>query len=129
MNKELQDRLFEKYPKIFRQKDLSPQETCMCWGIACGDGWYDIIDTLCHQIQNYVDDNKIPQVEALQVKSKWGTLRFYVYGGDQYVQGLISMAEAMTSCTKEFNDKEKIYESYKKIIDQHNDAFKQLKDD
>ena len=93
MNKELQDKLFEKYPKIFRQKDLSPQETCMCWGIACGDGWYDIIDTLCHQIQSYVDNNKISQVEALQVKSKWGTLRFYVHGGDQYVQGLISMAE------------------------------------
>lgn len=33
MNIELQEKLFEKYPKIFRQKDLSMNETCMCWGI------------------------------------------------------------------------------------------------
>ena len=55
MQQELQDRLFEKYPRIFSQKDLSPQETCMCFGIACGDGWYDIIDTLCHCIQKYTE--------------------------------------------------------------------------
>ena len=51
MKKEFEDKLFEKYPKIFRQKDLPKTATCMCWGIATGDGWYDLIDTLCHKIQ------------------------------------------------------------------------------
>ena len=51
MNKENQDKLFEKYPKIFRQKDLSMDQTCMCWGIECGDGWYPILDALCAEIQ------------------------------------------------------------------------------
>ena len=41
MKKELEDKLFEKNPKIFRQKELSSQETAMCWGITCGDGWFD----------------------------------------------------------------------------------------
>ena len=44
MNKELQEKLYEKYPKIFRQKDESTKTSCMGWGICCGDGW---VYTLC----------------------------------------------------------------------------------
>ena len=43
MKKELQDKLFEKYPKLYRQKDLDKTQTAMCWGISCGSGWYNII--------------------------------------------------------------------------------------
>ena len=50
MTPELQNSLYERYPKIFRQKDMSIQETCMCWGICTGDGWYDIINMLCNAI-------------------------------------------------------------------------------
>ena len=83
MKQELQNELFERYPKIFRQKDLSAQQTCMCWGIACGDGWYNLIDTLCHNIQWYAQySNKT--IEAVQVKSKFGGLRFYVEGPAEF---------------------------------------------
>lgn len=37
--------------------------------------------------------NECPQVIASQVKEKYGTLRFYYDGGDDYVRGLVSMAE------------------------------------
>ena len=107
MNVDLQTSLFEKYPKIFRQKDLSPQETCMCWGIACGDGWHDLIDGLCHCIQHYIDWKGVPQVEAVQVKSKFGGLRFYIDGGDEYVSGMIRLAEHMSYTIKENTEWEK----------------------
>ena len=55
MKAALQNKLFEKYPEIFAQKDLDKTQTLMCWGISCGDGWYNIIDTLCHSIQQYCD--------------------------------------------------------------------------
>jgi hypothetical protein len=42
-----------------------------------------------------------PQVVAVQVKSKFGSLRFYVNGGDDYTRGVISMAEAMSAVTCE----------------------------
>ena len=29
----------------------------MCWGIETGDGWYNIVDTLCSQIQWHIDKN------------------------------------------------------------------------
>ena len=53
------------------------KETCMCWGIDTGDGWYDLIDTLCGLLQFNTDRNRCPQVEATQVKEKYGTLSFY----------------------------------------------------
>lgn len=79
MKLELERKLFEKYPKIFRQKNLPMEETCMCWGIECGDGWLWLIDNLCQTIQSYLDFNRRAQVEAVQVKEKYGGLRFYVH--------------------------------------------------
>ena len=93
-------------------------QTAMCWGIACGDGWYDLIDELCSQIQNRVEnvnrqrkykaDNKVEpsdpvdfetfSCEAVQVKEKFGSLCFYICNGDDYIDGLIDMAESMSSC-------------------------------
>ena len=56
MNKNLQAKLYESYPNIFRQKDLSAQETAMCWGIACGAGWYNIVDVLCMHLKYLIDE-------------------------------------------------------------------------
>jgi hypothetical protein len=39
----------------------------------------------------------IPQVVAKQVKEKFGTLRFYYEGGNDYIDGMIAMAEAMSA--------------------------------
>ena len=43
----------------------------------------------------------VPQVVVGQVKEKFGTLRFYYSGGDDYIRGLVSFAEGMTGCTCE----------------------------
>ncbi len=103
MRQELQDKLFEKYPKIFRQKDMTPQETAMCRGITCGDGWFILIDELCSSIENRLrnvnrgmPENEHLICEATQVKEKFGGLRFYICGGDDYIKGLISLAESMS---------------------------------
>lgn len=118
MKEKLEKELFEKYPKIFRQKDLPMTQTCMCWGIDCGDGWYKIIDQLCACIQSHVDSNvrqaeykakdtdaKVNpldfQIEAVQVKQKFGGLRFYTNGYDDYVRGAISVASCMSYNTCE----------------------------
>lgn len=42
-----------------------------------------------------------PQVVATQVKEKFGTLRFYYYGGDDYCRGVESMADSMSAVTCE----------------------------
>ena len=105
MKKELQEKLFNKYPLIFQQKDLSMKETAMCWGIDCFDGWFFLLDQLCNSIQNYIDLNKhlnIEQVQTTQVKEKFGTLNFYYQGGDKHIDGMVHMIESMSyySCEK-----------------------------
>ncbi len=101
MKKELQDQLYEKYPKIFRQKDLSIQESCMPWGFDVEDGWFDLINNLCQFLQFHTDHNDYPQAEATQVKSKYGSLCFSAtyHGGDRsfdYLQGAIDLAENLS---------------------------------
>ncbi len=47
MRKELDEALCAKYPLIFKDRHENMQHTAMCWGICTGDGWYNLIDTLC----------------------------------------------------------------------------------
>jgi len=73
--------LFEKYPQLFREKDLPASQTCMCWGITCGSGWGKILEDLCAKLHKLFTDaglegDNYPSVG--QVKEKFGTLRFYM---------------------------------------------------
>lgn len=110
MNEKLEQKLFDKFPKIFQKKDLDMSMTCMCWGIDTPDSWYNIIQKLCEKLQWDTDNNNYPQVVAEQVKEKFGTLRFY-YGLDNiqklseerlthnegYIEGVVSVYEDITS--------------------------------
>ena len=152
MKQELDKLLCEKYPKMMVNRNKNMQETCMCWGFECGDGWFNILDQLMGSIQHHIDwkekqrkwamdynemaaqakagnfdlfeatmkalpndeykekrlaeivagdfrtvPKSIPQVTLDQVKEKFGTLRFYYSGGDDYISGMVSLAESMTS--------------------------------
>lgn len=55
MKQDLDELLCKTYPKIFVNRHGNMQETCMCWGFSHGSGWYNIIDSLCSNIQNHVD--------------------------------------------------------------------------
>jgi len=106
MRKELDDLLCEKYPKIFAERNMPMNLTCMCWGFQHNGGWFNIIDTLCNSIQWYLDQEwnlpkEIPQVVAKQVKEKFGTLRFDYSGGDDHIWGMVRMAESMSAVTCE----------------------------
>ena len=106
MKQELDELLCKKYPKMFVNRNKSMQETAMCWGFGCGDGWFDLIDELCGSIQSYIDlnsrpDRVIPQVTVDQVKEKFGGLRFYYKGGDDNIHGMVRMAEAWADASCE----------------------------
>jgi hypothetical protein len=106
MRQELDKLLCEKYPKMMVNRNKDMMETCMCWGFECGDGWYNILNQLMGNIQHHIDwknrnGEVVPQVTLDQVKEKFGTLRFYYTGGDEYISGMVTLAEAMSGCTCE----------------------------
>jgi hypothetical protein len=86
---EFVDRLHTKFPAMFSGR---------YGGIACGSGWWPMIENLCGVIQAHIDHSKgkCPQVIVDQVKEKFGTLRFYVQGGDEFTGGAIWFAESMS---------------------------------
>lgn len=139
MTPELDQHIREKHPKIFQYR-------CE---MSIGDGWFDIIDMLCANIQSHINRTRqnrhdvlvynralsrairgdfstyeqlndyqrkkidealldpepqlkivplaCPQVVVSQIKEKFGTLRFYYTGGDEYVDGLEHMADSMSA--------------------------------
>ena len=95
MMEEKSKKLIEQYPKIFNKN----------FYFECGDGWFNLIDTLCKDLQHRIDwklkktsdeEKESLQIKCAQCKEKFGGLRFYVYGGDEYMQGMISFAESMS---------------------------------
>jgi hypothetical protein len=58
MNSESTKRLIEKYPKIFglvTDPGPAPHYCISLFMVECGDGWYNLIDTLCAAIQGHID--------------------------------------------------------------------------
>lgn len=96
MDQKLEQKLYTKYPALFAQHKLSMQETCMCWGISTGDGWYHILDQMCQKIQ---ETGK--KVEFTQVKEKFGTLRVYTNYHEDDVEDIITWAVKLSAVTCE----------------------------
>ena len=124
MKQELDQLLCERYPKMMVNRNKPMQETCMCWGFDCGDGWFNILNQLMGNIQHHIDWKEkqhnwaiewnkehptelreipelVPQVTLDQVKEKFGTLRFYYTGGDDAIDGMVRIAESMSAVTCE----------------------------
>ena len=96
MNSQLRQQILEKYPLLF--------PTAISFDVD--DGWFNIINLLCHSIQTHLNwqnrnEPTVEQVTVLQLKEKFGGLRFYYGGGDEYVSGLVVMAEQFSEITCE----------------------------
>lgn len=94
MKKELSDKLYQNYPRLFSEFKC----------VECGDGWYGLIDGVCSVIEHCI--TRLPpdlqsQVHARQIKEKYGTLRFYMSHETPFIEGAIAMAEAMSEITCE----------------------------
>ncbi len=101
MKVELDKKLCTKYPKIFINRHGDMKTTAMCWGFECMDGWYWLIDRLCSNLQWNTDhnnrDGRYPQVVAVQVKEKFGELRFYVENATEAQYAVISYTETLSN--------------------------------
>jgi len=85
--------LYMRFPDIFKGRSKPLTESLMGFGIECGDGWYDLIWELCEAIEWQAIMEDVPLPEAIQVKEKFGGLRFYVTGATHAMRKLIDEAE------------------------------------
>jgi hypothetical protein len=96
MKLELEQRLIKAYSGLYRDVSKLPSESLMCFGFECGDGWFNILDRLSKALTDLDED-----VVAVQVKEKYGTLRFYITGGSIIADNLIDRAEIESARTCE----------------------------
>lgn len=101
MKKELDEALCKDFPLLFRDRHGDMRQTLMCWGFECGDGWEPLIRALCSSLMWDGSDFKNNHVRqnpptVVQVKEKFGTLRFYANSVTEKDDHLISFAEYLS---------------------------------
>jgi len=94
MKDELDKILVKEFPNLYRDRHGKMQDTCMCWGFECGDGWFEIIKELSAKLEPL-------DVVALQVKEKFGGLRFYIGAAPEEAFKYIDEAESLSYKTCE----------------------------
>ena len=77
MQKELEDRLYEVAPIFYSERDLDAQETCLCFGFECGDGWFEPLLDFSKEVARI---NEIAMKSNIcfvssQIKQKFGEIR------------------------------------------------------
>lgn len=104
MKQELDEALVRDFPNLYRRRNLSPSETCMCWGFEVGDGWEPMIRELSAKLEAMIlalPEAEREQYAAEQVKEKFGGLRFYLTSGTDEMYAAIDEADAKSYKTCE----------------------------
>ena len=96
MSPELDNKLIQQYPEQFKNLKY----------LECDDGWYEILSRLCYIVNNRLDYKKrvnepLGYFGWSQIKEKFGGLRAYANGADEFIRGAIEMAESMSYITCE----------------------------
>lgn len=92
LSSSLTEKLFAEFPHLYRGRFKSPTESSMCFGFSCGDGWYSILYALSKRLTEYLIAHPSVDIEVVQVKCKFGDLRFYITGGDAETREMIEQA-------------------------------------
>jgi hypothetical protein len=87
MKLELKKKLMSEFPTLYTDE---------LFDLSVGDGWFDLLHDLSKKILEFDDE-----VKVLQIKEKFGTLRFYTTATNDAVYSVIREAEKRSSVTCE----------------------------
>lgn len=93
MDKKLEAKLFNDFPKLYRGREESIQKNLMSFGFAVDNGWFDLIYELSEDIVNYCKENSKDIPKAFQVKEKFGRLHFYLETADGNIRDMTQEAK------------------------------------
>jgi len=103
MKQELDEKLCADFPLLYRDRNASMGTTCMCWGFP-GDGWEPLIRRLSEKLERAIEalpEDMREHCCAMQVKEKFGTLRFYLTTETDEMSAWIREAEDESARTCE----------------------------
>jgi hypothetical protein len=103
IQKEFEQRLIDRWPMWFSVTG-SVRKTSMSLGFTLGDGWFDLLWRLCERLEPVVPAAQAEMdgpFQVLQVKEKFGELRFYPNYSDDAIAALIEAARLESTRTCE----------------------------
>ena len=98
MNK---DKYAEWDGKILFGIARKPERVALKDVAGVGEGWLPILEALFDDMDRHEKQITQAPVTISDIKEKFGSLRVYTLGHDDYVDGLITMAGSMSYCTCE----------------------------
>ena len=103
MRTELEQKFANRWPTWF---DFAAdfRTSAMGRGFEHGDGWFDLVWRLCEELEPLVAEYEKAtgsRFEVVQVKEKFGGLRFYAHGTNDAIRQRIKAAELESTKTCE----------------------------
>ena len=89
-------------PEVYGSGPWANKESLLRDGFLCGPGWYPLLGRLSADLAAIIRQDRLTDFRVVQVKEKFGELRFYVKGANE--RALIRITEAMreaeTTCER-----------------------------
>lgn len=81
----------KKFPNLFKEEPRS--------GFSLNVGWFSLVEKLCSILEHHIarlPEEQRTAITCAQVKEKFGGLRFYMTYSDDYMRGVIALAESLS---------------------------------
>lgn len=106
MKTELENKIYTDFPEFFNSVKSEPIESChtpqYLFGIECDSGWYQLLYDLFTELNNNVKQLQsetsytVVYPQMMQIKEKFGGLRFYVDSATDEQYKIISKYEHLS---------------------------------
>ncbi len=100
MKESLEHELISLAPYMFNYEGAQDiQQSLISFGLCVNDGWYNLLKSLIQDLNKLDVDNTL---KIVQVKEKFGGLRFYIDSGTDAIYKRIDQAEEQSYITCEY---------------------------
>lgn len=96
MSPENTQKLYDAFPRLFREFISPPEGSTTREGLRVGDGWFRPVWTLCQIIAYHASEVGLDPV-AMLVREKFGGLQFGMRGGDDEIARWLREVSFLTS--------------------------------
>lgn len=104
MSPDLDAKLCADFPQLYSVRDGDTRGSVSHFGFETGDGWFRIIDALSARLEEIIEGlpaGERDEYYAVQVKEKFGGLRFYMNTETEEMSRAIEEAEGRSVVTCE----------------------------
>jgi len=95
------NKLYEKFPHLYRERLVPLASSKMGWGFQCEDGWYKIIYEMSKKIEKISSEGEFAPAISLVSKHEDGTLRVAVRNISPPVAEIVTGAQEQSRLTCE----------------------------